>query len=197
MAEVIQHELELGLACFCWGIILLAVYDVLRIIRRVVRHGIIAISLQDVLFWLFCLAGTFELLRRKNNGIFRYSVILTAAAGMLLYHFLLGRYVVPIMAKGLNRIKKLLKKIKTALTEPIKRVMIKLCKSVKDSKPVKKGKSVIDRLAGSRFAEKRRILREYKELKKENAKRRRAAKKRIKRGEKNEEKRSVPKRKKE
>lgn len=196
MTEVIQHELELGLACFCWGIVLLAVYDVLRIIRRVIRHGIIAVSLQDILFWLFWLAGTFELLRRKNNGIFRYSVVITAAAGMLLYHFLLGRYVVPIVAKGLNRIKKLLKKLKSALTTPVKRVMIKLCKSVRDSRLVKGGKSVFDRLGKSRFAEKRRILKEYKELKKENMKKRRAAKKRIKHEEKDEENRSVPKRKK-
>ena len=182
MEEVIQHELELGLVCFCWGIALLAVYDVLRIVRRVIKHNIIAISLEDFLFWLLFLAGTFELLRRKNNGIFRYSVIIAAAAGMVLYHFLLGRYAVPLIAGGLNRIKRAVKKWKSLLTAPIKRVMIKLCKSVKAS------------YNKSRFAQKRRILKEYKKIKAENA-----AKKRIGRRDaqemKYEKKRSVSQRK--
>lgn len=126
MDEIIRHELKLGLACFLLGILLMALYDVLRIFRRVVRHNIIAISLEDIVFWIICMIGTFELLRVMNRGIFRYSVVLMAGVGMLLYHLLLGRYAVPFLAKALNRVKELLKKCKSILTEPIKKAIVKM-----------------------------------------------------------------------
>ncbi len=131
MDEIIHHELRLGLACFLLGILMMALYDVLRIFRRVVRHNIIAVSLEDIVFWVICMIGSFELLRVMNQGIFRYSVVLMAGAGMLLYHFLLGRYAVPFLANVLNRVKELLKKCKSILTEPIKKTIVKLYRHFK------------------------------------------------------------------
>lgn len=131
MDEIIHHELQLGLACFFMGILLMALYDVLRIFRRVVRHNIIAVSLEDIIFWIICMAGAFELLRVMNQGIFRYSVVLMAGAGMFLYHLLLGRYAVPFLANVLNKVKELLKKCKSILTEPVKKAIVKLYRHFK------------------------------------------------------------------
>lgn len=126
MDEIINHELQLGLACFVMGILLMALYDVLRIFRRVVRHNIVAVSLEDIVFWIMCLIGIFELLRVMNHGIFRYSVVLMAGAGMGLYHLFLGRYAVPFIARLLNKIKRTLKKYKSLLTDPIKKAIVKV-----------------------------------------------------------------------
>lgn len=130
MDEIIRHEIQLGLACFFMGILLMALYDLLRIFRRVIRHNIIAVSLEDIIFWIICMISAFELLRVMNQGIFRYSVVLMAGAGMFLYHLLLGRYAVPFFAKLLNKVKKLLKKVlkkcNSILTEPIKKAIVKL-----------------------------------------------------------------------
>ena len=130
MEAIIHHELQLGLACFLMGILLMALYDVLRIFRRVVRHNLVAVSLEDIVFWIICMAGAFELLRVMNHGIFRYSVVLMAGAGMGLYYLFLGRYVVPLAARILNKVKKLfeklLKKCNSLLTEPIKKAIVKV-----------------------------------------------------------------------
>lgn len=131
MDEIIHRELQLGLACFCMGIVLMALYDVLRIFRRVVRHNIIAISLEDIVFWILCLISVFELLRVMNHGIFRYSVVLMAGAGMFLYHLFLGRYAVPFFARVLNKVKRLLKKYKSLLTEPVKRAIVRVYRRLK------------------------------------------------------------------
>ncbi|MDE6687308.1 MAG: spore cortex biosynthesis protein YabQ [Lachnospiraceae bacterium] len=131
MDEIIHHELQLGIACFCMGILLMALYDVLRIFRRVVKHNIIAISLEDIIFWIICMASAFELLRVMNHGIFRYSVALMAGAGMFLYHLLLGRYAVPFFAKIFNKVKKILKKYNSILTEPLKKAIVKVYRRFK------------------------------------------------------------------
>lgn len=131
MDEIIHHELQLGIACFCMGVLLMALYDVLRIFRRVVRHNIIAISLEDIIFWIICMAGAFELLRVMNHGIFRYSVALMAGAGMFLYQLFLGRYAVPFFAKMLNNVKKILKKYILMLTEPLKKAIVKVYRRFK------------------------------------------------------------------
>lgn len=125
MDAVIQHEIRLGLWCFLLGAVLMAVYDVLRIFRRVVRHNLVAVSLEDLIFWMACMVVTFELLRVMNHGIFRYSVVLMAAFGMLVYYFLLGKYAVPWIAALLNKGKCLIKKWKRMLTSPVKNAMIK------------------------------------------------------------------------
>lgn len=131
MDEIIHHELQLGMACFCMGILLMALYDVLRIFRRVVRHNIIAISLEDIIFWIICMISAFELLRVMNHGIFRYSVALMAGAGMFLYHLFLGRYAVPFFAKILNKVKKIIKKYNSILTEPLKKAIVKVYRRFK------------------------------------------------------------------
>lgn len=130
MDGMIRHELQLGLICFFMGMLLMAFYDVLRIFRRVIRHNMIAVSLEDILFWIICMISAFELLRVMNQGIFRYSVALMAGVGMFLYHMLLGRYAVPFFAKILNKVKELIKKVlkkcKKILTEPVKKAIVRL-----------------------------------------------------------------------
>ncbi|MGN0325153.1 MAG: spore cortex biosynthesis protein YabQ [Lachnospiraceae bacterium] len=132
MDAVIQHEIRLGLWCFLLGAVLMAVYDVLRIFRRVVRHNLVAVSLEDLIFWMACMVVTFELLRVMNHGIFRYSVVLMAAFGMLAYYFLLGKYAVPWIATRLNKGKCLIKKWKRMLTSPAKNAMIKVYRFVRN-----------------------------------------------------------------
>lgn len=136
MDEMIRHELQLGLACFFMGMLLMAFYDVLRIFRRVIRHNMIAVSLEDILFWIICMISAFELLRVMNQGIFRYSVALMAGAGMFLYHMLLGRHAVPFFAKILNKVKELIKKVlkkcKKILTEPVKKAIVRLYRHFKE-----------------------------------------------------------------
>lgn len=68
------------------GVLILALYDVIRIFRRVVPHGILAVALEDAAYWLATALLVFQLLYRENDGAVRGYALLAVAAGMFLYH---------------------------------------------------------------------------------------------------------------
>ncbi len=70
---------------------LLALYDVLRIIRRLIRHNAAAVAAEDLLFWVFCGIAMFGFMYRENDGVIRGFLVLGAAAGMLLYTMIVSR----------------------------------------------------------------------------------------------------------
>ena len=73
------------LHAFLMGIYITLVYDGLRILRRVIPHRAWAVSLEDLIFWIFCAVQVFGLLYREGNGSLRWFAVLGAGAGMLLY----------------------------------------------------------------------------------------------------------------
>lgn len=77
---------------FCGSCLLLA-YDMLRIWRRVVKHGVIWMAVEDVVYWCICACVIFAMLYRQNDGRIRGFVMMAIAFGMLLYNFLLSKYV--------------------------------------------------------------------------------------------------------
>lgn len=69
-------------------------YDLLRIFRRVVPHGIWSVAVEDVIYWAVTALLVFQLLYRENDGAVRGYVLLAVAAGMLLYHQTLSNWLV-------------------------------------------------------------------------------------------------------
>lgn len=79
-------------------------YDLLRIWRRVIRHGTVWIGIEDMFFWCGCAVAVFGMLYRQNDGLLRGFVIIAVLSGMLLYHFGVSRYVVKAGVKILDTI---------------------------------------------------------------------------------------------
>ncbi len=73
------------LYAFASGIFITFIYDLLRIWRRVVPHGGLLISLEDIAFWVFCAIHIFRLMHRESNGSLRWFAVMGALTGMLLY----------------------------------------------------------------------------------------------------------------
>lgn len=67
------------------GIGIAVVYDGLRILRRVIPHRRIFVSLEDLAFWFFCSAEVFLLMYRSSNGTLRWFAVLGAVAGIWIY----------------------------------------------------------------------------------------------------------------
>lgn len=82
-------------------------YDILRIFRRVIRHGSLLLSLEDLLFWTGCAVGIFYLLYQENNGTLRWFAVMGATVGMLVYKASISRFFVNHTSKGLLKVKKL------------------------------------------------------------------------------------------
>ncbi len=106
----VMHQLEaFGYAVIC-GISLTAVYDGIRIFRRILRHGIVLVSLEDVLYWLLFAVAEFLLLYQVESGMMRAYVFLGTALGAAAYHLLLGRHLVRIASRLILFVKELFRK---------------------------------------------------------------------------------------
>lgn len=94
VSETIGHEaVFLGISILV-GAALFLLYDFLRIFRRVIPHGSFWIGVEDILYWLIYTGVVFVMLYRENDGMVRGFAIGGLVFGMLLYFFLLSRFVV-------------------------------------------------------------------------------------------------------
>ena len=75
VSENIFQELDFFAVSFALGILLVLIYDCLRIFRRLVRHGTMWISLEDLLYWIFTAFVIFAMLYQKNDGLIRGSCL--------------------------------------------------------------------------------------------------------------------------
>ena len=94
ISEGIHTELLLFMASVFMGAVLFLLYDIFRIFRRIVPHGVIWIGIEDFLYWIVCTVNIFLLLYWENDGMIRGFVIGGVILGMCLYFFLLSRFVI-------------------------------------------------------------------------------------------------------
>lgn len=100
----ILKEADILLKAFATGIILMLVYDLLRIIRRLIPHGNGWVSVEDFLFWMGSAITIFGMLYRENDGYLRGFSIGGVVLGMILYSLLLSRLVVKCSVFVLEKI---------------------------------------------------------------------------------------------
>ncbi len=123
MSGEIVKEWHFWLASILTGIFMAFVYDLLRLVRRLVRHGKIAVDLEDILYWTACFVLSFTLLYYGNNGVIRFAAVFGAAVGMFIYVMTMGRFFVKTsyliidktVGNLLRGIRKLIRKIHTLL----------------------------------------------------------------------------------
>lgn len=84
------------------GGLILVLYDLIRIFRRVVPHGVLAVALEDVLYWAGTALLIFQLLYRENDGAVRGYALFAVAAGMFFYHQTISGWMVRHIAGILN-----------------------------------------------------------------------------------------------
>ena len=83
----------------------------LGIFRRLVRHGTMWISLEDLLYWIFTAFVIFAMLYQKNDGLIRGFSIGGIVFGMVLYNQYISRYTVKYIARILKKVIRLVQKI--------------------------------------------------------------------------------------
>lgn len=86
MSITIRYEVQLLLGSLALGICLMAVYDGLRLLRRLIRHKNIWTGAEDVLYWSLSSIVTFLLLFEQNDGVLRAYAIAGVLSGMVLYN---------------------------------------------------------------------------------------------------------------
>lgn len=99
MNAAITLELQFFLVSILWGAILLIVYDVLRIFRRIIAHNALFIALEDIIFWVIASVFIFTMIFSLNNGTIRGFSIMGMGIGMTLYHYIFSEWVVKLISK--------------------------------------------------------------------------------------------------
>jgi spore cortex biosynthesis protein YabQ len=116
VSDGIFEELHNALAALVYGAALAAAYDILRIFRRIIPRGAVCVSLEDILYWAAACAGTFAFFFLVNSGGIRAYLAAGIAVGAVLYHFLVGKWLLAGSAKVIRWTKKELKKLCKAVT---------------------------------------------------------------------------------
>ncbi len=122
VSENIFQELDFFAVSFLLGIFLVLVYDCLRIFRRLVRHGTVWISLEDLCYWIVTAFAIFAMLYQKNDGLIRGFSIGGVVLGMLLYNQFISRYTVPFIVRFLEKIIHIVKKICSFVFLPFRKI---------------------------------------------------------------------------
>ena len=118
VSETIGKEaLFFGISMLC-GMGLILVYDLFRILRRLIPHGNIWIGIEDACYWIFCTGAVFLLLYWENDGMMRAFCFLGIGIGGAIYAFLLSRFVVKISVRILGSILKFFGKIIGVIGRP-------------------------------------------------------------------------------
>ncbi len=102
MSLGILEELQFFGLAVLRGIFILILYDLIRIFRRIVPHGVLAVALEDVFYWAGTALLIFQLLYRENDGAVRGYALFAVAAGMLFYHQTVSNWMVEHTAGILN-----------------------------------------------------------------------------------------------
>lgn len=118
MSPNIVKEVLLLAHSFLLGVVLTFIYDGIIILRKLIRHSDIFISLEDLLFWIVCAVGVFYMLYEENNGILRWFAVAGAGIGMLLYKVTFSPYIISVSTKVLRWILHLICKILGIMIKP-------------------------------------------------------------------------------
>lgn len=100
MSQNIQMEAQLLILSILTGAGLMAVYDVLRVLRMLIPHSGILVGIEDVLYWCVAAFTTFYLLYQENDGGLRMYVVGAVLAAMILYDRLCSSFLLKLLKKA-------------------------------------------------------------------------------------------------
>ena len=100
----IHTEVNIFVVAVLVGMALFLLYDIFRIFRRIVPHGVIWIGIEDFIYWILCTAGIFLMLYRENDGMIRGFAIGGVVLGMGIYFCLFSRFVIRFQVAVLKKI---------------------------------------------------------------------------------------------
>lgn len=103
MDIIIAEEFRYIWICIFSGFMYAMYYDVIRIIRRVISHNIIAMSIEDIVFGLLVGIQMFILNFRYNDGIVRIYFFVGIFLGLAVYNRIFSKAFVCILSRILKK----------------------------------------------------------------------------------------------
>lgn len=124
MEELVIAQLRYFLVSFAWGILLMCIYDGIRVFRHYKKHSPFLEGFEDIAFWSIASFFIYRMSFYGNYGIIRAYSLFALAAGMIVYrkccsagvlsllYFLADRLraVLAVPLKGLRKAVRMVKK---------------------------------------------------------------------------------------
>lgn len=85
MSQVIAGQVSFVVTTLCNGMMLMAGYDIVRVLRWLIPHSRLWIAVGDITYWILAAIPTFFLFFHYNEGIIRWYGLLSLLAGAVLY----------------------------------------------------------------------------------------------------------------
>ncbi|TAH71558.1 MAG: hypothetical protein EWM47_04380 [Anaerolineaceae bacterium] len=99
MNQGITIELQFFMISILWGALVLLAYDLLRILRRIIRHNTFFVAVQDLVFWVLASVFIFAMIYVKNSGTIRGFSVMGMVMGMVIYHYILSDWIVKLISR--------------------------------------------------------------------------------------------------
>ncbi len=120
MSQEIIQEVTFFLHSVIMGLLITFVYDWIRVLRKLARHGSFLTSVEDFLFWLACGIAVFYMLYKENNGVLRWFAVVGASLGMLLYKAVIRDRFVYVMSTCIYKILWFIFRVIQVVLKPLK-----------------------------------------------------------------------------
>jgi len=115
----VENEMNIFISFFLFGIAAGIIFDVFKILRMI-KWGDLWIFITDFVFWVFITALFFLTDLYFNDGCMRWYEFLGVFLGLILYFFLLSRYVRGTILGIIQIIFKILQIILKIILTPLK-----------------------------------------------------------------------------
>lgn len=89
----IEKELSVFLHAALTGNIVYLIYCVIRLIRRIVRHNLIWISIEDIVYWIGMGFYLFVQIYKTSYGVIRWYFVLGVFVGGLITHAIIFKII--------------------------------------------------------------------------------------------------------
>ena len=126
VSEGIHQELIFLLISVALGEGLIILYDIFRIFRQVIPHGVIWTAIEDVCYWVVCALLVFGMVFRTNDGLVRGFSIGGILLGMLFYNHFVSPFFVKYLSLFFRKIMVILKKGLKKIVQAVKIVLYRL-----------------------------------------------------------------------
>ena len=88
----IQEEISVFVSACLNGILVCAVYNALRIVRRLIPHSLFWVSAEDLFYWIWCGIYIFSEIQRTCSGRIRWFYMIGIALGCVSFGILVSNF---------------------------------------------------------------------------------------------------------
>lgn len=103
MSQIIHGQVLFLLASLCSGMLVMAGYEVVRLLRFLFRHNTIVKWVEDILYWGIAAVPVFYMFFYFNDGDIRWYGILMIICGAYIYYVGISRPVRILVKKIIDK----------------------------------------------------------------------------------------------